>query len=444
MATGALAALCGLGAAIRRARATGDIDASTALVLGMGGLVSLPNAVVAFSGSLHYSPDVFGNIVKTYPAWYPRATAVALLSLAALTAVLILRRLRSPHVYVCAAGLLAIVVWAVAQLASGLHSGPLLSPRTGLILLCLLAATILPRGRGACLGAGIYGVALAIVSALLTVAHYNLAFVEPNMRHGAQCQGACHVLSFQGILANENSLGMSLALTIPFAYLGFRGRARYGFIAYLGAMVIATGSRTATVAALVSMLALVMVRPRLDADRSLPIRSGVAAVVLMAAVIGSADIVLHNWSPSALTDRGALWQLAARYIHQSPWLGYGPEKWSSLYSVSQIPLSGQYSPHNQWLDVLFTAGWVGLIIFVSMGAAMLWSAASARPAVMIALATVALLGTAERPWAVGTLDEFSFSLVALILSGATSRPRDSPAAVRSPQRMQPAWAAVGD
>src|SRR5204863_511466 len=78
------------------------------------------------------------------------------------------------------------------------------------------------------------------------------------------CQDACSGLGFTGILPNEDLLGIALAVSIPFAFLGFRGSTRYALALYLGAMAIATGSRTATITAAIALLALLIVRPRLD------------------------------------------------------------------------------------------------------------------------------------------------------------------------------------
>ena len=412
MAAAAVIALRILVSAIRQSRAAGDLDASAALVLGMGWVVTLPIALVGISGGLTRRPDVLGALVPILPGWYHSADRAAKTLLVALAVILLLERLKSERVQVHAAGLFAICVWMIAQLASGLHGGRLLSLSSGLLLVCLIAATVLPRGRGACLGAGIVGVTLAIASGVLAVFRQNVAFVIP-------CQGACSGLGFTGILPNENLLGIALAASIPFAYLGFRGRARYWFTLYLAGMAATTGSRTAVVAAVVTVIALLIVRPRVDADRRTLGRAAIAWLVLAGAVVGSVYVVRHPWNPSALTDRPLLWGVASHYIHQYPWFGYGPDKWASLYASSEIPLTGQRSAHNQWMDVLFVAGWVGAAFLVSMAIAMLWSSRYARPGVVLTLAAILMIGTTEGAWSVGAFDSLSFTLVALILTGAT-------------------------
>jgi O-antigen ligase len=413
MAGAALVALGVLVPAVRRARAAGDVDASTGLTLGMAWLVSLPSTLVAISGGAPLRQDAFGDFVAIFPGWYQHALDVTVLLVAALAGVLLFKRLTSQRVPVHTAGLFAILLWAVAQLASGLHGGPLLSPYSGVLLVCLMAATVLPRGRGACLGAGIFGVTLAVVSGVLAVFRYDVAFVP--------CSRKCTVLGslLAGVFPNANLLGLALAAAIPFAYLGFRGRARIWFALYLAGMTVATGSRTAIAAAVATVVFLLIVRPRVDADRPTPGRTAIAGLALAGAVFGSAYVIQHEWSSSALTARPALWRVASTYVHDSPWFGYGPEKWASLTQASRIPPDAAYSAHNEWLDVLFVAGWVGAALFVSMVMAAVVTSGRARPGVLITLATIVVVGTTERPWSVGALDWLSFSLVALILTGAT-------------------------
>lgn len=398
--------------ALRRARTAGDLDSSAALTFGTGFLFSLPAALVAISGELRRRPDAFGDLVAINPGWYHRAGDLSLFLLAALAAFLLLRGATAERVPVHTAGVLAVLLWTVAHLSSGLEGGRLLSARGGVLLACLLAATVLPRGRSACLGAGIFGVTLAIASGVLALFRYDVAFVVP-------CQGACGGLGFAGVLPNENLLGIALVASIPFAYLGFRGRPRFWLSLYLAGGAIATGSRTAGLGAILTLIALLIVRPRLDVDRRAPGLTAVAWVVLTGVVVSSVYVVRHHWDPSALTTRPALWGVAWHYIHRSPWFGYGPDKWASLYGSSEIPLAAQRTTHNQWTDVLFVAGGVGAVLFVGMALAAVWSAGRARAGVLLALAAILMIGTTEGAWSIGTLDLLSFSLVALILTGPT-------------------------
>jgi hypothetical protein len=405
--------------ALRRARGAGDLDSSTALTFGMGFLFNLPVALVAVAGGLERTPDPFKDLILILPGWYQRVADLSVLLIAGLAAFLLIKRLSVGHIYVNTAGAFAVLLWVVALLSAGLQGGNPLSGRGGALLLCLLAATVLPRGRGACLGAGILGVTLAIASGILAVFRYDVAFIVP-------CEGACSWLGFTGVLPNENLLGVTLAASVPFAYLGFRGRPRTWLALFLACGAVATGSRTAALAAVITVTTLLIVRPRLDADRTPRLMAG-AWLVLGGAVATSVYVVRHHWNPTALTDRPEAWEVAWRYIGRSPWFGYGPEKWGSLSASSEIPLAAQRSTHNQWTDVLFIAGGVGAVVFVGIGLATIVSAGRARAGVVLALAAMLMIGTTEGLWPPATLDLLSFSLVALILTGPTGESRLTPA-----------------
>jgi O-antigen ligase len=424
MAGAALVTLATLAASLRRARAEGDLDASSALTLGMGWLMSLPIALVAVSGGLSRRPNAFGQLVPAYPGWFDRAIDMGVLLVALLASVLLLRQLVAEHVPVHVAGVFAVLLWAVAQV-SGLHDG---SPtfRGAVLLLCLLAATVLPRGRGAALGAGIFGVTLAVSSGLLAVLRHDVTFVVP-------CEGACGGLGFTGVFPNPDLLGVALAASIPFAYLGFRDRARSWFILYLAGMAVATGSQTATVAAVISVAALLVVRPDLERDRAGDGRTALAGLVLAAALCSSVYVLRHDWDPSALTERPILWNVASDYVERSPWFGYGPHKWELLVASGEIPRAAERSAHNQWMDVLFGAGWVGLALIVGVLVATVLTAGHGRAGVLLAAATITLIGTTEGIWSIGIIDFLSFSFVALILTGQPQGvPRLSPRRTRAP------------
>ena len=429
MAGSALIALGLLAVVIRRAAAAGDLDASALLTLGAGWLLSLPIVIVVVSGGLVRRLDASRELVPVLPGWYQTAVHLSLVALIALAALLLVRRLvtGTRRVTVHTAGLFAILLWAVAWLASGLQGDRLLSLAGIALLVCLLAATVLPRGRGACVGVGIFGVTLAIASGLLAAFNLDLATVP--------CRHEC-VLgpSLTGVLPNENLLGTTLLAALPFAYLGFSGRARICLVLYLAGMAFATGSRGAMATAVIVVIALLVLRPRLDADRA-PLRTALAGMLLAGAVLASVYIVSHDWGSSdSLTTRPGLWRVATDYIHESPLFGYGPDRWETLYrETGEIPQAAQHSTHNQWIDVLFSAGWIGAALLVAMIVAMLWSAKNARPAVLIVLSTLFLIGVTEKTWSIGIADFASFSLLALILVGPT-RGAEPARAVVEPSR----------
>jgi O-antigen ligase len=420
-------------AAVRSARAHRDFDAATLLTLGMGLLFSSPIALTVLSGGEPRRPDAFGTLVLAFPGWYEQAVAVAAGTIALLALALIARRLTSLDVPVHAAGLFALLLWAAAHLSALFHGGRLLSPRGAVLLLCLLAAAILPRARGAPLGAGLVGLGFVLASGITAIFRYDFA-VRP-------CETECGVLGvqFSGVFPNENLLGTALLATMPFAYVGFRGAARVASCLCLGATAFATGSRMAALAALIVLAVLAATDPRLDGSgpRRAP---SVAWAYVAAAGIGSFLFPWRDWQDAHfLTGRDALWRVAFERVGESPLLGYGAEAWSRLVEPGLIPFAAQRSTHNQWTDVLFAAGWIGVALFVAMIVATLATAANARPAVAIAAGTLLLAGTTEGTWSV-TLDWLSFSLVALILTGPlVPEPEAAPRLAREPREPRRAF-----
>ena len=425
-AVASLVALVLLTLGVRRAREAGDLDASCALTLGAGLLIALPDAFVALTGTLRREYDVLGNLVGVNPGWYHRVDQLALVVLAGLAMALLIPRATAPGIRVNVAALLALLLWAVANLAAGLHGSSMLSARAVVLGLCLAAAAVLPRGRGASLAAGIFAVLLAAAGGLLSLFRYDVAFVVP-------CQGACGGLGFTGLLPNENLLGVALAGSIPLAYLGFRGPVRFWLSLYLAGMAFATGSRTAAGASVIVLAALVVIRPRLDGARASRLKTAAGLTLLTASVATSVYIVRHHWPPTALTTRPQLWEVAWHHISRAPWFGYGPNTWATLYQSSEIPVYAQRTSHNLWTDVLFVAGGVGVAIFVSMVVAIVLSAGRARSGVLLALVAISLIGTTEGAWSIGTVDFMTFTLLAIILTGETA-PAEQVAPVRRPVR----------
>jgi O-antigen ligase len=408
--------------AVKEARRHGDFDASAVLTLGMGLVATVPVAIVALTGGLVRRPDVLKQLVAFYPGWYSAADKLAKLLLVAVALVLIAGRLLAKQVPVQPAGLAAIVVWAIAQMSGALRGGSIPPQGSFVLLVCLVAATVLPRGRGASLGAGVFGVGLAAASGIFALFSHNVAFIVP-------CEGACSGLGFTGLLPNENLFGAVLVICIPFVFLGFRGRARFWLALYLAGMAAATGSRTAEGAALLSLVALLVVRPSVDPMHTNFGKKASAWALLGGAVATVVFMVRHHWDPSALTTRPQLWSVASDYISHSPWFGYGPTRWASLYDTSEIPLAAQHTSHNLLLDVLFNVGVVGALVFVALLVVTLATAGRARTGVVLTIATVVLVGTTEGSWTVGTFDLLSFSLVALILTGPGRAVAEAPAPV---------------
>lgn len=411
MAVTAAAAAWGLRGALRSARRHGDLDGAALLTAAMGLLIVAPIAAVAFSGGLDYRLDIHDELTAIFPSWYHRGDQLAKILVVGVAVVVAARQILGDRARLQIAALLGVTVCALAGIASGLHGEPIVSLSSGTLIACLLAAVVLPRGRGGCTGAGVAGVMIAIASGVLAVVRPGVALLP--------CTRKCSVIGslLAGVVPNVNLLGMTLAASIPFVYLGFRGRERYGLIAYLMLMTAATGARTSMAAAAVAVVVLILVRPDLDGREVRWPANALPWVVAGAALAAWLFLVTHRWAATALTDRGVLWTLAKRDIGQAPWFGHGPASWADLYRLSEIPATAQRSSHSELLDVLYTSGYVGAGLITVLLATTIVAAGRARSAVLIALGTIMIIGATEGTWQVATFDFMSFTLVALILTG---------------------------
>lgn len=422
-----IAALVALAVVLARARSAGDFDSSTVLILALGWLPNLAIAVVVMSGGLRRELDASRTLVPVLPGWYESGVYLGLAALIGISLALFAARLISGglRVRVNAPVLLALLLWGLTWLASALDGGKVLSLSGMAMLACLLAATVLPRGRGACVGAAIFGVSLAIASAILATVRFDLASVE--------CRDDCVLgAALTGVFPNENLLATALVATLPFVYLAFRGKLRIWLLLFVAGTAIATASRGAIAITVVVVAALLVLRPGLDQERPAPVRSTLAWLMLVGAVAAAALITTQPPGLD-LDDRPLLWGVAADYIGESPAFGYGPAKWETLYTqTGELPLTAQHSTHNQLVDVLFRAGVVGLCVLAAMVVAMVRSAGRARMGLLIVLATIFLIGITERAWEIGAVDFISVSLIATLLLGSS---RQTEAAPETPPRV---------
>src|SRR5205085_1519379 len=125
MAGASVAAVWLLVRSTRAAHAAGELDSSTLLALAMGVLGTFPVARAPLSGVLVRRSDSFGQLTAEFPGCYREADRLCLALLVALAVTLILRRIASRRVPIHAAALLALALWAMAHLSSGLHGATL-------------------------------------------------------------------------------------------------------------------------------------------------------------------------------------------------------------------------------------------------------------------------------------------------------------------------------
>jgi O-antigen ligase len=358
--------------------------------------------------------DAFGNVRVGLTGWAAQVHQLLIIAtVAAALLFFILRVGRKPVVGRSWIAIMLVAVYASSDLINGQIDD--LGPRFVLLLALLLAITVAQPGRPAFLGAAAVCLTYALLSALQASVHPTYAF---RTCRSDKC-GPGGAL-YSGAFSNENALGLVLALSIPFVWLALRGRGRIIVLGYVTAIVLLTGSRTALLAAAAALLALLVLRPssqRADDVAAAPVRQFQAVVgVAMIALLGAVLPLLATVT-SGIGDRTYFWHIALDGIGRSPLMGYGGTAWPRLYQSGGIPISASYSPHNQWLDVLFASGFVGLAVFVGLLVHLLFRTAYLVTASAAILIPVLAASTLERPWSFAINDGLTFTLLAALLCG---------------------------
>lgn len=428
----AVLALWWLGRVCRAQRA--DWDVSATYVVTMGWLYLLPSAFASFTGNKVLSRTIDGDPVLVL---LPTAVTVARFShlLLLLVPVAVFLKVLRDRQSVNTLALLAVVLCSVSAAAAGLNGYPVYSRGALNLVLALLAVVVLPSGRGVCLGAAVLVVTLAAASGLLTVVAYDLA-ISPCV--GSYKCGPLGVLVF-GVVDNENGLALALAAGGALLWLGIRDRRlRVGLYLFTAGMVVISGSRTSAVSVLAGLVLLVAFTPAADArmdqldtpplddpsphdpaphGRGSPAAAAAAVAVLVLAVVSAAFPYLTD-DPLAYTRRGSLWLIARERLAGHQLAGLGSPAWTSLADNGLISQTSSYSVHNQFLDVLWLSGLIGLAVFVGLLICVL-----RRDLVIgaVLLSPVLLLGITERPWSTAHVDSTSFAYLATLIAVPLAR-----------------------
>lgn len=186
-------------------------------------------------------------------------------------------------------------------------------------------------------------------------------------------------------------LAMLLPLTVAAALAATRGRTRFawGALAVLdGAGVAVTAARGAWLAAAAGGLVLTL----LYTWPVLP-RFARRAIAFTAALALPAGLALVLWlgraSAGSTAARLTIWRAALDLVARRPWLGYGPDNLVLVFPQVFPPELVYYQgrgmlvdrAHNWLLDTLLSSGVLGLLVVLTMGAAVLgagWRAAQGQ------------------------------------------------------------------
>ncbi|MFF5493577.1 O-antigen ligase family protein [Streptomyces aquilus] len=417
--------------AFRRSRAHGDWDGTSSLVFLTGILGALPTVLFILVSGRPEQVDTFGNELPNrsdrldafgnqlpggpLSSWAHQVSQMATaLTVAAALIFFVQRLLRGARINL--APVIAITLWLEMALANGLNGYQILTFRQLGLLAVLLAASVARPGRSAFLGAAAVGLVLTISGGLL-------ALVRPDHVFHACRQDKCGPFGalYTGVFVNGNIYGELLALSVPFIWLSLRGRVRAVLAGYVVLVVIATDARAAALAAVSCFMLLVLSRPHLpQGDRAedgvTAGRTALAGLVTGCAAVGGFFLpyVAQNYAP--LSARSYAWRLALEQLSASPILGFGADAWQTLHLNGQIPVALSISPHNQWMDVRYAGGMVGLALFTLLITCILLRGGRANFVVACCVMLPVLVsGVLGRPWSFGISDTQSFLLVAATL-----------------------------
>ncbi|MGB8405370.1 MAG: O-antigen ligase family protein [Mycobacterium sp.] len=394
---------------------------------------SFVTLLVTYTDSWLTVTDVFRSRTLAPPPWAHEMLRAFLVIQTFGAIGVVIARVRRENAMVSVPSVCLLMVSLISVGVALLRGDHPIRPFTVVYVLTLLACTVAPRGIGIHLGIAVTGLLETVSSGLAVWLHHDSSTTTCVVGY------KCGLLGFNlhGISDNENALAISMALAMPFIYMAFRGWQGTFLTLYVAAMVTLTGSRTGLVAAGIALLALLVVRP--DArrpepapGRSLLLALGLILVIGIGAVV---PFVVNN--PDAFTGRVALWRIARTGLTQRGNLlhGTGVFGWDHVRETGQIDASEVYSVHNQWLQVVYSTGLIGLAFFVVAVALLLWQARRTYFTVIgCVLVPFAVLSITERPWTLDTADTLTWAVVGALLCYplAPRRPaaREEPALIR--------------
>lgn len=365
--------------------------------------VLLPNATTAtavFLGTRTVVLDGFYNGIVTYGGAAARVNAFAspiLAVLALLVIVLSAKLTTRPNLAPAAIAALVVLGLIFGTLfGSSLANGSVIT-----LLVVLLAAVFIPRGRGFLEGAALALALLMVLSLLGALVAADSVAATCGLR---KC-GALGFL-FSGIADNNNAFGLLAAMAIPVLYFGLR-KHQLLFATAATVLAVSSGSRTGAIAAAAALVLCALHKSTTLRTASLRL----AAVVATALGVGVVALPLLPLSPEAFTGRVALWRTAFDEMSRQPFLGHGGEFWREQVNFRVIAHAAGYSTHNQFVESYFVGGVFGVVLLATAVVIALRANRGQLGQVSILLTPILICALTERPWSFGPIDWLSWSLV---------------------------------
>lgn len=224
-----------------------------------------------------------------------------------------------------------------------------------------------------------------------------------------------------GPFVSENFLGILAAWACALAILALQGAVRLTTVSLAVVLLLATGSRSSAYAVAAIMIGYWVLR-RFSRHLVVEHRDGgrfrLSAWLSIATVgtgISFALVLLFTANVNTLSNRGAIWTSAIRVLRGNFLVGLGLDRWEPLTQLGYLP---EHFPHNGYLLIIFSGGFVGLTLF----AAVLWSLLSGRmttrraPLVRLCLLSLFMtISLTEVVWNPLTVDGLTWVILCLFV-----------------------------
>ncbi|MDR2999121.1 MAG: O-antigen ligase family protein [Microbacterium sp.] len=246
----------------------------------------------------------------------------------------------------------------------------------------------------------IVSLALEVLSGILLDVPFERLGIEGHLATGGP---------IQGVFGTRNMLGFVTVIALITFVIEWRTRSvsvpvAVGSVALGAFLALMSASPTVVVLAAgvgVATLALMIVR-HAPAGRRNTVQWVLGAVVLIgliAAFLQRHQIIQLLDAGSDFSMRADLWNMLLDFVVQNPILGYG---WVGGWARDEFPfnavnvlLSQQHqSALNAYFDVLLQLGWIGLVLFLTLGGVAVvrsWLVASVRRSVVYAWTPLVLV-----------------------------------------------------
>jgi hypothetical protein len=402
--------------------------------------ISTVELFVTFLGKWTKDRNAFKSVTWVVPDVAHAAMRVLVLLLGLCAAVVFVIRLRRGHTVINLPAVLFLLMGVVSAESALVHGDNPFRPLSAVFLVVLLACTVAPRGLGIHLGVGTACMIIAIASGLTFIVHKEFSVFACTTDSLTSDKCGLFNFDFRGVLENGNALAMLLTLAMPFVYVGFGGWEGAALATYVLGLVLMTGGRSGMIAGAITLPALLLLRPNIrEPAAAAPVRNGLLNVGLAGLVAVGFLVPFLTTDPTAFHGRAQLWLMVRDALSDPLTVTYGTGMlgWQHVRDSGMIDPTAAYSVHNEWLQVLYSTGLIGSVLFLSALGVLLWQARPKYGLVIgCVLIPVFVLSVTERPWPIDTCDWLIWAIPAALLSYPVAR-RSSDDNPRPPRRAQP-------